>query len=95
MTTRRTHPRLPIGPLEAWLNARYANSSTSADQQLNGRLSARRIAELLGYHRLDSGRQAVQRWRAGGVPLYAADRAAVAAGAHPAEIWPNFHTIEN
>ena len=43
-------PRLPIGPLEAWLNARYANTSASADEQLGGRLSARRIGELIGYH---------------------------------------------
>jgi hypothetical protein len=93
--SRRPQPRLPIGPLEAWLNARYANSSASADDQLDGRLSARRIAELLGYERVESGRAAVQRWRAGGVPLYAADRAAVRAGAHPAEIWPDFHAVDN
>jgi hypothetical protein len=94
MTARHAQPSLPIGPLEAWLNAHYANTSVSADEQLGGRLSARRIGELIGYHdNPSSGRAAVQRWRAGGVPLYSADRAAVRAGAHPAEVWPNFHTI--
>jgi hypothetical protein len=94
MTVQRQQPRLPIGPLEAWLNARHANTSSSADRQLAGRLSARRIGELIGYHdNPDAGRAAVQRWRAGGVPLYSADRAALRAGAHPAEVWPDFHTI--
>jgi hypothetical protein len=88
----RARPRLHFDALEAWLNARYTNTSMSADRQLDGRLSARRIGELVGYHdNPESGRAAVQRWRAAGVPLYAADRAAVHAGAHPLEVWPDFH----
>ena len=84
----RRHPRLSIGPLEAWLNARYTNTDPSADRQLDGRLAARRIGELVGVDRV-----VVQRWRADGVPLYAADRAAIYAGTHPIVIWPDFHTI--
>ncbi len=95
MTTRRRQPRLSVDPLEAWLNARYVNIAGSADAQLDGRLSARRIAEILGYERLDSGRSTVQRWRSSGVPLYAADLAAIRAGVHPTEIWPEFATIEH
>ena len=78
MSARRVRPRLPIGPLEAWLNARYANSSPAPDVQLGGRLigpTDRRTARL---RPVAAGRGAVQRWRAGGVPLYSADRAAVA-----------------
>ncbi|MFT3851963.1 MAG: hypothetical protein QM733_04390 [Ilumatobacteraceae bacterium] len=84
----RRQPRLPIGPLEAWLNLRDSNTSPSADRQLGGRLSGRRIAELIGVHQ-----GIVQRWRADGVPLHAADRAAINAGTHPLAIWPDFHTI--
>jgi hypothetical protein len=91
MTARRQR-RLRVEPLEAWLNARYHNTSPSADRQLDGRLSARRIGELVGYgDNPGSGRAAVQRWRARGVPLHAADRAAISAGAHPLEVWADFH----
>lgn len=84
----RRQPRLPIAPLEAWLNARYSNSSASADRQLDGRLSGRRIGELVGVHP-----GVVQHWRSGGIPLHAADRAAINAGTHPLAIWPDFDTI--
>jgi hypothetical protein len=84
----RRQPRLSIGPLEAWLNARFTNTAPSADRQLDGRLDARRIGELVGVDPV-----VVQRWQADGVPLYAADRAAIYAGTHPRAIWPDFHTI--
>jgi hypothetical protein len=94
MMNRRVLPRLPFEPLERWLNTRYTNTDSRADAQLGGHLTARRIAELVGYDaNPDTGRLIVQRWRAGGIPLYAADRAAITAGAHPLELWPNFATI--
>lgn len=31
----------------------------------------------------------IHRWAAAGIPLYAADRAAIAAGTHPLLIWPD------
>lgn len=37
---------------------------------------------------LDVTTATVYRWRREGVPVYAADRAAVALGAHPGELWP-------
>lgn len=86
----RTPVRLPAQPLEDWLNARYANASGADDVQTNGRLTAQRIAELI-----DCCRGSVQRWRAGGIPLYSADRAAIRAGAHPLEVWPQFHSVES
>jgi hypothetical protein len=90
----RCQPRLPTSPLEAWLNARYTNTSPSADEQLGGRLSARRIAVLVGYtDNPDAGRSIVQHWRGAGIPLYAADRAAIRAGTHPVAIWPQFHHL--
>jgi hypothetical protein len=94
MTSGRVQPRLPFAPLERWLNARYTNTDSRADAQLAGHLSTRRIAELVGYDdNPTTGRLIVQRWRNGGIPLYAADRAAITAGAHPLELWPNFATI--
>ena len=87
----RDHRPAPVAasrstPLENWLNTRYHNLSASADRQCGGRLSTGRIAELVGFTR-----QAVHRWRADGVPLWSADRAATNAGAHPLELWPDFH----
>lgn len=88
--TVRTAVRLPAQPLEDWLNARYSNTSGADDVQTNGRLTAQRIGQLIG-----CCRGSVQRWRADGIPLHSADRAAIRAGAHPLEVWPQFHTVES
>ena len=85
VATRRSR-RFPMAPLEDLLNARYRNLSSTADRQCRGRLSTERIAELIGFTR-----QAVGRWRADGVPRWSADRAAINAGTHPLEVWPDFH----
>ena len=85
VATRRSR-RFPMAPLEDWLNARYRNHTSSTDRQCRGRLSTERIAELIGFTR-----QAVGRWRADGVPRWSADRAAINAGTHPLEVWPDFH----
>ena len=79
-------PPNPDGPLEDWLNARYRNHSSGADRQCRGRLSTERIAELIGFTRQAVG--AVARRR---VPRWSADRAAINAGTHPLEVWPDFH----
>ena len=86
IATRRSR-RFPMAPLEEWLNARYRNHTSGTDRQCRGRLSTERIAELIGFTR-----QAVGRWHADGVPRWSADRAAINAGTHPLEVWPDFHS---
>jgi hypothetical protein len=44
------------------------------------------LAEQLGV-----SQGTVQRWRSEGVPLWAADRAAIRLGVHPHSLWPDFH----
>ena len=48
-----------------------------------------RLAGLAGVHR-----KQIARWRADGVPAWAADRLAVALGYHPASLWPEFLAVE-
>lgn len=48
-----------------------------------------RLGELAGVHR-----KQIARWRADGVPAWAADRLAIALGYHPASLWPEFLAVE-
>ena len=79
--------RFPLRPLEDWLNARYRNPSTNADYQNGGELTATTIGHLVGVTR-----QTLYRWRNNGIPWWSADAAAIHAGVHPVELWPDFHT---
>lgn len=47
------------------------------------------LAELAG-----TTVRAVQRWRHRGVPWSIADRAAIRLGLHPAELWPDWWTLD-
>jgi lambda repressor-like predicted transcriptional regulator len=38
-------------------------------------------------------RTQLARWRSNGVPLDSADRVAIAAGCHPAEVWPDWYIL--
>lgn len=38
--------------------------------------------------------RAVERWKSGGLSALQADRAAIAIGIHPANLWPDWLTIE-
>ena len=84
---RRQGRRVPFRPLEDWLNARYRSPSTNADYQTGGELTATTIGDLVGVTR-----QTLYRWRDTGIPWWSADAAAIHAGAHPLELWPDFHT---
>jgi hypothetical protein len=46
------------------------------------------LARALGLDRAQ-----VARWRNGGLPIDSADRVAVAAGCHPAEVWPEWYDL--
>jgi len=74
----RWDPAWPYQPLEKYLAATRPTT--------DGPVTAREVAKLAGVTRTT-----VQKWRATGVfPEVFADRAAIAAGAHPAEIWPDW-----
>lgn len=77
-----TQPRLPYAPF-----ARYVDLNCP---QANGRqLSERQMARFC-----DTPPSSIDKWRAAGeIPLYAADRAAIAMGTHPAMIWPEWFDI--
>lgn len=79
--------RFPFRPLEDWLNARYRNPTTSAHFRTGGELTAPTIGAIIGVTR-----QTLYRWRDKGIPWWSADAAAIHAGAHPVELWPDFHT---
>jgi len=79
--------RVPFRPLEDWLNDRYRNPTVSADFQTGGELTAPTIGAIIGVTR-----QTLYRWRDNGIPWWSADAAAIHAGAHPLELWPDFHT---
>ena len=79
---------LPIEPLEAWFEAHHPcdNERAHSAEQHHGRVSGARLAGLLGVKPAT-----VRMWRQrGGIPLYSADRAAVALGVHPCELWPDW-----
>ena len=79
--------RFPFRPLEDWLNAHYRNPTSRADTQRGGELTAATIGAIIGVNR-----QTVYHWRDNGIPWWRADEAAIRAGAHPLEIWADFHT---
>lgn len=82
--------RLPLAPLERRLCAHldlrgvHTPGSDPWDPML---VSADELAELVGVTS-----RTWKRWRDEGVPLVRADRAAVAVGDHPLDIWPDFHS---
>jgi hypothetical protein len=43
---------------------------------------------------LGRSRAQVSKWRATGVPLLTADRVACALGRHPAEVWPQWWSLD-
>ena len=83
----RRRRRVPFGPLEDWLNARSRNPSANADAYSGGDLTTSTIGEIVGVTR-----QTLYRWRINGIPWWSADAAAIHAGAHPVELWPDFHS---
>ncbi len=76
--------RLPFAPLDQ--HARIHRDMAPRGTQHDGTAwSDRNLADLLGVTR-----RAVVRWRHAGIPIYSADRAAVALGVHPSLIWPEW-----
>lgn len=66
--------RLPLGPL-----LHYAQPWGPAQHEHRGHAE---LAQLIGV-----SRRTVTRWAAEGVPIVSADRAAMALGLHPTEVW--------
>jgi hypothetical protein len=56
--------------------------------ELESRLGGTSAAELAGFLRVSS--RTVFRYRTHGLNIVQADRAAVAVGYHPAEVWPDW-----
>lgn len=87
---RPPEPRLPLEPLETALCARLdrAGPRTAGSDNADPNLaSCAELAELVGVTSRTWGR-----WRHTGIRLTAADRAAVAIGRHPLDIWGgDFH----
>ena len=82
--------RLPVAPLEARLCAHLdrAGVHTQYGESVDPNLASMdELAELVGVTS-----RTWKRWRDEGVPLVRADRAAVAVGHHPLDIWPDFHS---
>lgn len=91
----------PIEPLEEWIARNYRTLPAEGANQYEhgnwdrhiaaeveertGRPSCMRVAEIIG-----TSRMAVSRWRQRGIPEYSADKAACAAGVHPALLWPTW-----
>ena len=65
----------------------FATRPASADFQRGGELTAATIGAIIGVTR-----QTLYHWRDNGIPWWRADAAAIRAGAHPLEIWADFHT---
>ena len=88
-------PRFPIGPLEhvalASLGGQRCQTHDPGNREFDvPRIPVKHMAQLVGV----SSRTWL-RWQVeGGVPLWAADRAAVAIGRHPANIWPTFFDVD-
>lgn len=66
---------------------------------MNGRFDLQPLAALLGAtcdseiaHATDTCRRTVQRWKHDGMSADQADRAAIRAGYHPANIWPDWYS---
>jgi hypothetical protein len=78
-------PRLPWADLERVLHWRAGTSRMCGhgDAGMMATLTNRVAGELVGFDRRE-----VSRWRIeGGIPIYQADRAAVALGLLPCQIW--------
>ena len=71
---RWLEPRFPLGPLVGVVARRFDEPVTLKD-----------VADYVGVH----DRQ-MHRWRVEGLTGCWADRAAVACGLHPAEVWPEW-----
>ena len=80
-------PPSPIPPARGLAERPLPNPSTSADFQTGGQLTAPTIGAIIAVTR-----QTLYRWRDKGIPWWSADAAAIHAGAHPVELWPDFHT---
>jgi hypothetical protein len=73
--------QLPYTPLEDWLSAHHKPAADHDGSAAT--LGGARIALLL-----DTSEGAVRYWKQeGSLNIYAADKAAVALGRHPSEIW--------
>lgn len=82
MTQQRHGPRpasLSIEPLRAIAQPR------NTEGRAHARSSIAEIAEAIGVDL-----NTVHRWARKGIPHHAADRAAIAFGYHPLELWPDF-----
>lgn len=91
MRGAKPQPRVPVAPLEAWLNARHTSPTRRADSATGGVLAAERIGEICGVGTTPlSGRSIVQRWRTRGLTVWQADRVATHLGVHPCAIWPEW-----
>lgn len=81
--------RLSFDVLEEYVHARWGpdvNIQTGDEDRL--------VTDGFIALHCDVDRGVVLRWRQGGIPLYAADRAAIALGIHPNRLWPGYNTID-
>lgn len=80
--------RLPLAPLEARVLAQLERVRPRGHGFAENRdpllASADELASTVGVTA-----KSWRRWRHAGVPVYSADRAAVALGTHPGELWPD------
>jgi hypothetical protein len=77
------YKRLPFQPLEDYILLRWPDDHPSTP---DGRASNTRIATMCHTHRT-----VISMARVNGVTHRSADKYACAIGAHPLEIWPEFH----
>lgn len=79
--------RLPLAPLEEALAGGDADIRKRANIPItnDGTVLVAYIAHVCGVNRIT-----VYRWRDTGLSTYQADRAAVAVGLHPLNVWPDW-----
>lgn len=87
--------RFPLGPLlvaSGALHATQFQESARADGRYENREDAPRVMPALAEATGVSVGQ-LHRWKREGIPLRSADRAAVAIGHHPGEIWEEWWEV--
>lgn len=80
--SRHHGPRFPFGPLADYYGPVIVPNLTGPRSLVS---PTRVIGELAGVNR-----RTISRWQRDGIPERHADRLAVAVGAHPSEIWPDW-----
>ena len=83
-------PRLPFAKLEEYVRCLQSEEDVEKRRYMSVETTYTVLVSTMA-ERCKVDRNTIYRWSKDDVPLWAGDRAAIAMGVHPVEIWPEFY----